>query len=82
MSDGLAWVVGAGGLLGSHVLRAIPLELPGVVAWDPGPGKISWHDPSRALSELADHVEGFSRAVAVQRVVARALAAVDRALRP
>jgi UDP-glucose 4-epimerase len=64
VSDGLAWVVGAGGLLGSHVLRAIPLELPGAVAWDPGPAKISWHDPSRALSELADHVERFSRAVA------------------
>ena len=30
MRDGLAWVVGAGGLLGSHVRRAIPLELPGM----------------------------------------------------
>ena len=64
MRDGLAWVVGAGGLLGSHVRRAIPLELPEVMAWDPDPAKISWREPARGLAELAEHVRAFSRAVA------------------
>jgi UDP-glucose 4-epimerase len=63
VSDALAWVIGAGGLLGSHVLRAVPLETPDVVTWDPGEPKISWHDPSRALSELGARVERFSRDV-------------------
>jgi UDP-glucose 4-epimerase len=62
--DALAWVIGAGGLLGSHVLRAIPSEAPAVAAWNPSESKLSWHDPARVLSELADHVEKFSRAVA------------------
>ncbi len=63
MSDTLASVVGAGGLLGSHVLRAIPSDAPRVAAWDPGHPKISWHDPQCALSELACRVERFSRDV-------------------
>jgi UDP-glucose 4-epimerase len=64
VSDTLAWVLGGGGLLGSHVLQAIQSTIPGVASWDPGEPKIAWHDPPRALFELAGHVERFSRAVA------------------
>lgn len=63
MTDALAWVIGAGGLLGSHVLRAMPTETPRLAAWDPGPSKLSWHDPPRALAELGDRLERYSREV-------------------
>lgn len=65
MTDALAWVIGGGGLLGSHVLQAIHSTMPGVAVWNPGEAKISWHDSPRALFELADHVERFSQDVAV-----------------
>jgi UDP-glucose 4-epimerase len=59
----LAWVIGAGGLLGSHVLRAMPTEASALVAWDAGPSKIPWHDPPRAMGELGERVERYSREV-------------------
>jgi len=63
VKDALAWVIGAGGLLGSHVLRALPTETRGLAAWNPGPSKLSWHDPPRVLAELGDRVERYSRKV-------------------
>jgi UDP-glucose 4-epimerase len=64
VSDALVWVIGRGGLLGSHVLQALPWEVPGLAAWNPGEPKISWGNLPRALSDLDDHVERFSREVA------------------
>jgi UDP-glucose 4-epimerase len=64
VSDALAWVIGSGGLLGSHVFQAIQSTMPGVAAWNPGERKISWHDPARILFELANHVERFAGDVA------------------
>ena len=43
----LAWVVGSGGLLGSHVQRTVEAR-PGFSPWGPGPGTLPWRDP-RAL---------------------------------
>jgi UDP-glucose 4-epimerase len=63
VSDALVWVIGGGGLLGSHVLRAIPSATTGLAAWNPGGPKIPWHNLPRALSELDDHVQRFSREV-------------------
>ena len=63
MSDALVWVIGSGGLLGSHVLRAIPSATTGLAAWNPGGPKISWRNLPLALSELDEHVERFSREV-------------------
>ena len=63
MNRGLAWVVGSGGLLGSHVLRAIQTEMEGVGVWDPGRGRIPWNDYPRALAELERHVTRFARDV-------------------
>jgi UDP-glucose 4-epimerase len=40
--------------------------MPSVAAWNPGEPKISWHDPPRALFELGDRVERFSRDVAAR----------------
>ena len=54
----LAWVVGAGGLLGSHVAAAL-----GAQAWAPGPGKVPWRDPEAAALALAERAGRFSAAV-------------------
>jgi len=59
VSELRVWVVGAGGLLGSHLLRAISSETHTMTVWSPEV-KIAWQYPKRALTELADHVERFS----------------------
>jgi UDP-glucose 4-epimerase len=45
----LAWVVGGGGLLGSHVRRAVQAR-PGFSVWGPGPGTLPWRE-SQPLRE-------------------------------
>ncbi len=47
----LAWVVGSGGLLGSHVRRALEAR-PGFSAWGPGPGTLPWKDPQALRSRF------------------------------
>ena len=64
MSGAHAWVVGEGGLLGSHVLRAFAEEAPDLSLWRPGPPGIPWQDPVRAFEALSDQVSRFSREVA------------------
>ena len=63
MTAALAWVIGAGGLLGSHVLRAMRTERTGLTAWDPGPSKVPWQDPPRAMAGLNERVEQYARQV-------------------
>lgn len=60
MTGNLAWVVGAGGLLGSHVLKALPEQAPGTVVWDPGELGISWQDPERAFPEIETLAGAFA----------------------
>lgn len=59
MSKTLAWVVGGGGLLGSHVIKALPEQAPGTVVWDPGGRKVPWQDPERAFREIEALAESF-----------------------
>lgn len=60
MSRTLAWVLGGGGLLGSHLLAAIAAEGPGITRWNPGPSCIPWQDPVDALEALADQASRFA----------------------
>jgi len=47
----LAWVVGSGGLLGSHVRRAVEAR-PGFTPWGPGGGTLPWEDPGALRSRF------------------------------
>jgi UDP-glucose 4-epimerase len=51
-----AWVLGAGGLLGSSVVRLLPRLLPGVGLWAP-PGRFPWTD-APALDETLKAAAG------------------------
>src|SRR5262245_43665921 len=53
-----AWVVGAGGLLGSSVAEALPRFFPGSAAWTPAQ-KFSWSDPAALEAELAAASKAF-----------------------
>jgi UDP-glucose 4-epimerase len=57
----LAWVVGGGGLLGSHVRRAVEAR-PGFCAWGPGPGTLPWRDPQALRSRFQSLAQGLVQA--------------------
>lgn len=63
MSRTLAWVLGGGGLLGSHLLAAIAAEGPDIIRWNPGPSGIPWGDPVGALESLSKQASLFSEEV-------------------
>ncbi len=63
MSRSCAWVLGGGGLLGSHVQRALQEEAPEVRLWKPGPSEIPWTHPQRAFQALEEQVAAFALAV-------------------
>ena len=53
MSEPLIWVVGGGGLLGSHMGEALRRHLPEAQLWRSTPTRFSWGDPTRLNEELA-----------------------------
>ena len=55
MSSPLSWVVGAGGLLGSNVVRALEREGP---VWAPA-HRITWADPTMAVQQIRRAVSDF-----------------------
>lgn len=59
----LTWVVGSGGLLGSHVRRAVE-HLPHVVPWSPSPAPFRWGDKATLDTQLRAAVEAFLRSAA------------------
>lgn len=59
----LAWVVGSGGLLGSHVRGAVERHS-GLLAWDPG--ALPWGDPPALRDRLERHARDFVRTAAEQ----------------
>jgi UDP-glucose 4-epimerase len=59
----LTWVIGAGGLLGSHVRRALHQHSPGTLLWDPIPAHFSWTNPALLAQELRAAVTTFAQAV-------------------
>ncbi len=63
MSPTLAWTLGGGGLLGSHVLRAME-AFPGELRpWRKGPSGIPWTDPEGSLAALRGQAQAFAEAV-------------------
>ncbi len=57
----LAWVVGSGGLLGSHVRRAVDAR-PGFSVWGPAPGTLPWRDPQALRTRFRDLTRELLRA--------------------
>jgi UDP-glucose 4-epimerase len=67
MSETLIWVVGGGGLLGSHVVRALYQHVPKARLWQCAPPHFSWSDPKRLAEEFTRAVATFAAAVHEQR---------------
>jgi UDP-glucose 4-epimerase len=59
----LTWVIGAGGLLGSNVLKAFPEQALGAEIWNPGESQVSWQEPGRAFLEISTLAESFAAEV-------------------
>ncbi len=66
MSETLLWVVGSGGLLGSHLRRALYQHVPKARLWESAP-HFSWTDPTRLAEQLSGAVTTFAGAVREQR---------------
>ena len=56
----LLWVIGGGGLLGSHLRLALHQRFPQAQLWRSTPPHFSWHDPARLATELEDAVAAFA----------------------
>lgn len=63
MTSSLAWVLGRGGLLGSHVAQLLDQELPGCACWSPEVQRYTWTEPDRLGSELRTSARSFGAAV-------------------
>ena len=63
MSRQLAWVVGAGGLLGSHLVRRLSARPDQVALWD-GAGRLAWNEPDVLRGQLDRIASRFADAVA------------------
>jgi UDP-glucose 4-epimerase len=63
MNEPLLWVVGGGGLLGSHMWDALRHHVPQGQLWRPTPPRFSWGDPVRLNEELISAVASFAEAV-------------------
>jgi UDP-glucose 4-epimerase len=59
MTRALVWVIGAGGLLGSHVRRRLPEELPRWTAWPHPEPRLPWERPSRLKDAVARELGAF-----------------------
>jgi UDP-glucose 4-epimerase len=66
MSETLLWVVGGGGLLGSHLRRALYQHIPRARLWEPAPSHFSWAEPTLLAEELNHAVATFAAAVRQQ----------------
>ncbi|MBV9122537.1 MAG: NAD-dependent epimerase/dehydratase family protein [Planctomycetes bacterium] len=60
----VAWVLGAGGLLGSHLRAALGRASPAVRLWTPQASSFSWKDPAALRGQLTAAVAEFARGVA------------------
>lgn len=63
MKGTLVWVVGAGGLLGSHVLKALSEYALDNVLWNSETPGIHWQDPDLAYIEIMALAESFTDTV-------------------
>lgn len=62
----LVWLVGGGGLLGSHVRSVLPQYFPQARFWRYRLPHFSWSDPVRLAAEFDDAVASFAAAVRAQ----------------
>ena len=58
----LLWVIGAGGLLGSHLILALRQHFPEAQQWQSTPLHFSWHDTAQLTAELENAVAAFAAA--------------------
>lgn len=63
MNETLLWVVGSGGLLGSHLSRALCHHVPNARLWESLPQHFSWSDPALLAEELSHAVARFAAEV-------------------
>lgn len=63
MNRTLTWVIGAGGLLGSHLLQAIVKRGHVLVPWHPESPRIPWENQALAASLIAARARAFVEAV-------------------
>jgi UDP-glucose 4-epimerase len=56
----LLWVIGGGGLLGSHLHLALRQHFPQARLWQSTPRHFSWHDSERLATELEDAAAAFA----------------------
>lgn len=63
MTPSKAWVVGAGGLLGAEIRRALSRALPDVLPWSPAE-PFPWKDSDAIGSRLREAAAEYARAVA------------------
>src|SRR5262249_54533170 len=66
MSETLLWVVGGGGLFGSHLRRTLVQHVPRARLWECTPAHFSWTDPTVLAEELSHAVTTFAEAVRQQ----------------
>lgn len=59
----LAWVVGSGGLLGSHLVKVLKGAGSGFEFWDPGPSGIPWMDPDQTKEALGNLADRFAQTI-------------------
>jgi UDP-glucose 4-epimerase len=67
MSETLFWVIGSGGLLGSHLRRAISQRVRNARLWQPEPPYFSWNKPTTLAEELSRAVATFAAAACAKR---------------
>ncbi len=63
MKPVLAWVLGQGGLLGSHLVRALPTVLPGVERWECPVAGFCWADAAALARQFDQAVAAFAGAL-------------------
>lgn len=62
MRPTLVWIVGKGGLLGSHLQRVVD-DSADALSWQPVIAKFSWQDPAALAEQLQQAVQAFAAAV-------------------
>jgi UDP-glucose 4-epimerase len=62
MTHALVWVVGEGGLLGSHVRRLLPEEMPACLPWRRPEPRLPWDRPAELETVLNRELSAFLNA--------------------
>jgi UDP-glucose 4-epimerase len=63
MKPALAWVLGKGGLLGSHLARAVKAQLPHTDCWDCVVPQFCWRDSALLSAQFKQAVRAFATTV-------------------